>query len=150
LPGQAFRDDRILSIGPVVPFTNKSEHSLRLFHRPVIYIQVYPDHFLARAIGENRTIRWDCLSLDNRRCELKDFARIREVLRGIFKELKSGFSLRRSVALMHFIPEHYVPTQRELETLKRTAERAGISFCWMSKWETPHTDRELTDVFRML
>jgi hypothetical protein len=123
---------------------------MRLFHRPVIYIQVYPDHFLARTVGEERTIRRDCHSLDNRRGELEDFTRIREVLRGMFEELKPGFSLRRPVALMHFIPEHYVPTQRELETLKRTAERAGVSFCWISKWETPHTDRELIDVFRML
>lgn len=51
---------------------------------------------------------------------------------------------------MHFIPEHYVPTPHEVKSFKRAAERAGVSFCWISRWETPHTDEELTNVFRML
>ena len=126
------------------------ERTVQLFRRPFIYIQVYPDHFNARVVGEGRTIRRDCHALDNRRAELQDFSRIKEVLRSMVKELTPGFSLRRPVGLMHFIPEHYVPTQRELETFKKTAERAGISFCWMSKWETPHTDRELLNVRRAL
>ena len=59
------------------------------------------------------------------------------------KELTPEFSFRRPVALMHFVPEHYVPTQAELTGFKRAAERAGVSFCYLSKWETPHTDQEL-------
>ncbi len=51
---------------------------------------------------------------------------------------------------MHFVPEHYVPTQTELELFKKTAERAGVSFCWMSKWETPHRNRELELVWSAL
>jgi len=119
---------------------------VKFFHRPLIYIQVHPDHFTARVVGEGRTIRRDCHALDNRRGELKDLSRVRATLRSIVKELAPGFSLRRPVGLMHFVPEHYVPTQSELERFKKTAERAGFSFCWLSKWETPHTDRELKEV----
>ncbi|WP_447937034.1 hypothetical protein [Thermomonas fusca] len=123
---------------------------MQLLRRPFIYIQVYPDHFTGRVVSESRSVRRDCYALNNRRSELKDFSRIRESLRSLIKELSPGFSLRRPVGLMHFIPEHYVPTQHELEAFKKTAERAGVSFCWMSKWETPHTDQELEEVRRAL
>lgn len=116
---------------------------MSFFRRPLIYIQVHPDHFLARVVGEGRSIRRDCHSLDNRRGELKDFSRIRSTLRSIVKELAPGFSLRRPLAVLHFVPQHYVPTPHELSMFKQVAERAGISFCLLSKWETPHTDREL-------
>jgi hypothetical protein len=118
--------------------------------RPIIYIQVYPDHLMARALGGERSIRRDCHALDNRRGPVKDFSPIRLLLKEMVRELAPGFSLRRPTALMHFIPEHYTPSQEELEQFKRTAERAGVSFCWMSKWETPHTDKELTDFFGAL
>lgn len=123
---------------------------MRLFHRPIIYARVYQDHFLARGVGESRTIRRDCHSLENRQGELKDFTRIRETLRELFRELAPDFSLRKPVGLMHFIPEHYVPTPHEVKSFKRAAERAGVFFCWISRWETPHTDEERTNVFRML
>ncbi len=119
---------------------------MKFFHRPLIYIQVHPDHFTARVVGEGRTIRRGCHALDNRRGELKDFSRVKETLRSMIKELAPSFSLRRPVGLMHFIPAHYVPTQTELERFKKTAERAGFSFCWLSTWETAHTDEELKKV----
>ena len=86
----------------------------------------------------------------NRQGELKDFTRIREMLRELFRELAPDFSLRKPVGLMHYIPEHYVPNPHEVKSFKRAAERAGVSFCWISRWETPHTDEELTNVLRML
>jgi hypothetical protein len=123
---------------------------MKFFRRHFIYLQVFPDHFTGRALGEKRTIRRDCHSLDNRRGEIKDFSRIRDTLRSMFNELSPGMSLRRPVALMHFVPKHYTPTQKELELFKKTAERAGVSFCWLSKWESPHTDAELELVWRAL
>ncbi|KGQ20607.1 hypothetical protein LF41_1144 [Lysobacter dokdonensis DS-58] len=123
---------------------------MKFFRRHFIYVQVFPDHFTGRVLGDKRTVRRACHSLDNRRAEIKDFSRIRDPLRSMFKELSPGFSLRRPVALMHFVPSHYVPTQAELEGFKKTAERAGVSFCWMSKWETPHTDSELELVWQAL
>jgi hypothetical protein len=117
-----------------------------VLRKRILYIHVYPDHFFGRVVGEDKRARRDCHALDNRRGELKDFTRIRETLRSLVKELTPGFSLRKPTALMHFIPEHYKPSQRELQLFKRTAERSGISFCWMSKWETQHTDRELKNV----
>ena len=122
----------------------------QVFRRRIIYIQVFPDHFAARVVNEELRARRDCHALDNRRGELKDFSRIRQTLKALVKELTPGFSLRRPTALMHFVPDHYKPSQKELELFKKTAERSGISFCWISKWETPHTDRELENVFRAL
>ena len=121
-----------------------------MFRRRILYIQVFPDHFAGRVLNEDLRARKDCHALDNRRGEIQDFTRIRETLKSLVKDLAPGFSLRKPTALMHFIPEHYQPTQRELELFKKTAERCGISFCWISKWETPHTDSELTNVFRAL
>ena len=121
-----------------------------MFRRRILYIQVFPDHFAGRVVNEDRRVRRDCHALDNRRAELEDFTRVRETLKSLVKELTPSFSLRKPTALMHFIPDHYRPSQKELELFKKTAERAGISFCWLSKWETPHTDRELTNVFSAL
>lgn len=123
---------------------------MKLLRRDFIYIQVFHDHFTGRVLGEKRTIRRACHSLDNRTAEIQDFSRIRETLKSMYKELSPGFSLRRPVALMHFVPSQYVPTQKELELFKKTAERAGVSFCWLTKWESPHTDGELELVWKML
>ncbi|MDX5299507.1 MAG: hypothetical protein LPK85_11235 [Gammaproteobacteria bacterium] len=123
---------------------------MKFLRRRLIYVQVFPGHFTGRVLGDKRTIRRDCHSLDNRHAEIKDFARIKDSLRSIFKELSPGVSLRRPIALMHFIPEHYAPTPTELKMFKKTAERAGVSFCWISKWETPHTDRELELLWHVL
>jgi hypothetical protein len=120
-----------------------------VFRKRILYIQVFPDHLMGRVVGEDRRTRRDCHALDNTRGD-PDFSRIRETLKSLVKELAPGFSFRRPTALLHFIPEHYQPTQRQLELFKSTAERSGISSCWLSKWETPNTDRELTNVFRAL
>jgi hypothetical protein len=116
----------------------------------VLYIQVYPDHFSARVVGGDRSIRKDCNALDNTRGELSDFERPRLALKELIHELVPGFSFRKPVALMHFIPEHYTPTQEEVASFKKTAERAGVSFCWISKWETPHTNSELENLAHAL
>ena len=121
-----------------------------MFRRRILYIQVFPDHFAGRVLNEDRGVRRDCHALDNRRGELKDFTRVRKALKSLVQDLAPDFSLRKPTALMHFIPDHYHPSQKELELFKKTAERAGISFCWLSKWETPHTDSELRNVFGAL
>ena len=120
-----------------------------MFRKRILYIQVFHDHLMGRVVGEDRRVRRDCHALDNTRGD-PDFSRIREALRSLVEELAPGFSLRRPKALLHFIPEHYQPTQHQLELFKSTAERSGISQCWLSKWETPNTDRELANVFRAL
>jgi len=120
-----------------------------VFRKRILYIQIFPDHFMGRVVGEDRRARRDCYALDNSRGD-PDFSRIRETLSSLVKELAPGLSLRKPVALLHFIPEHYQPTQSQLDLFKKTAERSGISLCWLSKWETANTDRELTNVFRAL
>ena len=112
-------------------------------------MQLFSDHFIGRVVGEDKSARRDCHALENSRGD-PDFSRIRETLSSLVKELALGFSLRKPAALMHFLPEHYQPTQRQLELFKSTAERSGISFCWLSKWETANTDKELANVFRAL
>lgn len=114
-----------------------------MFRRPMLYIQVFPDHFAARVVGEDRKVRKDCHALDNRCSELSDFERPRQALKEIVRELTPGIRFRKPMALMHFIPQHYTPTQREVAAFKKTAESAGVSFCWISKWKTPHTNAEL-------
>ncbi len=104
---------------------------------------------MGRVVGEDKRARRDCHALDNSRGD-PDFARVRETLKCLVKDLAPGFSLRKPVALMHFIPDHYQPTQHQLEQFKRAAERSGVSFCWLSKWETANTDSELESVFRVL
>ena len=121
-----------------------------MFRKRILYIQVFPDHFAGRALNGDLRVRRDCYSLDDRRGEIDDFTRIRETLKSLVKELTPGFSLRKPWALMHFRPEVYQPTQKEMALFKESAERSGISFCFFSKWETPHTDSELTDVFGAL
>ena len=120
-----------------------------MFRRRILYIQVFPDHFLGRVVGEDKRARRDCHALDNSRGD-PDFSQIRGTLSALVKELAPGFSLRKPTALMHFIPEHYQPTQRQLELFKSTTERSGISLCWLSKSETANTDQELANVFRAL
>ena len=122
---------------------------MKVFRKSILYIQVFPDHFAARVVGEDKRVRRDCHALDNARGD-PDFSKIRETLRSLVKDLVPGFSLRKPTALLHFIPAHYQPTQRQLELFKSTAERSGISPCWLSKWESPNTDRELANVFRAL
>ena len=120
-----------------------------MFRKSILYIQVFPDHFAARVVGEDKRVRRDCHALDNAHGD-PDFSKIRETLRSLVKDLVPGFSLRKPTALLHFIPAHYQPTQRQLELFKSTAEQSGISPCWLSKWDSPNTDRELANVFRAL
>ncbi|MDH5821990.1 hypothetical protein QFW77_03145 [Luteimonas sp. RD2P54] len=120
-----------------------------MFRKRNLYLLVFRDHFMGRVVGEDRRARRDCHALDNTRGD-PDFSRVGKALKSLVEDLAPGFSLRKPTALLHFIPEHYAPTQRQLALFKRTAERSGISRCWLSTWETPNTDRELAVVFRSL
>lgn len=120
---------------------------MRLLERKILYIQVHQDHFLARVSGGDRTIMRRCHALGNRRHPVTDFEKIRHCLKGLVKELVPGPSLRKPWALLHFIPADYAVTQPELVGFKAVAERSGIGFCFLSKWETPHTDQELAQIF---
>ena len=120
-----------------------------MLRKRILYIQVFPDHFMGRVVGEDRRARRDCHALDNSRGD-PDFSRVREALTSLVKELAPGFSFRRPTALLHFNPEHYQPTEAQLDLFMRTAERSGISFCWLSKWEVANSDQELANVFRAL
>ena len=116
--------------------------------RPIIYVQVHQDHFLARVVGDDRTIRRQCHALRNTDRPLSDFDKVRSCLESLFKELRPRFSLLKPWALLHFVPEHYAVTQPELAGFKTAAERAGVGACFLSKWETPHTDVELLPLFQ--
>ncbi len=120
-----------------------------MFRRQSLYIQVFVDHFNARVVGEDIRKQSACHALDNSSAD-PDFSRVGEALKALVNDLRPHFSLRRPVAVLHFIPAHYRPTDHQLKLFKSTAERSGISFCWLSKWPTPHTDTELANVLRTL
>lgn len=66
---------------------------MRIFRRQLIYVRVHQDHFIARVVGGDRTIRRQCHALGNRAGPIKDFSSIRPLLKAIFSELLPGFSL---------------------------------------------------------
>ena len=121
---------------------------MKFLKRKILYIQVHQDHFVARVVGGDRTIRRQCHALGNEQHPVTDFGKIRACLRPLIKELAPGFSLLRPWALLHFIPDQYAVTQPELAGFKMAAERSGVGFCFLSKWETPHTDQELIPLFQ--
>ena len=120
---------------------------MKFLKRKIIYIQAHQDHFLARVVGGDRTIRRQCHALDNTQSPITDFEKVRTCLQPLIKELVPGFSLLRPWALLHFIPNQYAVTQPEMVEFKKAAERSGVGFCFLSKWETPHTDKELIPLF---
>ena len=122
---------------------------MKLFRRQLIYVQVHQDHFLARSVGDGRTIRRQCHALGNRAGEIKNFSTIQPQLRSVFSELKSGFSLLRAWGLLHFDPVEYPITKEELAGFKKMAERSGVGFCWLSTWEEPHLDKDLITMFQL-
>ncbi|WP_411851516.1 hypothetical protein ACLB90_02755 [Stenotrophomonas sp. LGBM10] len=117
-----------------------------IFQRQLIYVQVHQDHFIARAVGGDRTIRRQCHSLGNGAGPVRDFSRIRSQLKAIFSELKSGFSFLKPWALLHFDPVEYPVTKEELAAFQTVAMRSGVSFCFLSTWEQHHEDKDLLDM----
>lgn len=120
---------------------------MKIFRRQLIYVQVHQDHFIARAVGGERTIRRQCHALGNRAGPIRNFSTIRSQLKAIFSELKSGFSLRRPWALLHFDPVEYPITKEELAEFQKVAVRSGVSFCWLSTWEQHYKDKDLLTIF---
>ena len=116
---------------------------MKLLRRQLIYVQAHQDHFTARVVGGDRTIRRQCHSLANRSSPIKDFSRIQPCLSEVFSELKPKFSLLRPWGLLHFVPSEYPVTQTELVEFKKVAESSGVAFCFLSTWEEPHQDKEL-------
>ncbi|WP_312320451.1 hypothetical protein [Stenotrophomonas sp.] len=122
-------------------------HGMRIFRRQLIYVRVYQDHFIARAVGGDRSIRRQCHALGNRRGPIKDFSTIRDQLKAIVAELKSGFSLLRPWVLLHFDPVEYPISKEELAAFQKVAMRCGVNFCWLSTWEHRHEDKDLLNIF---
>lgn len=119
---------------------------MKIFRRQLIYVQVHQDHFIARAVGGDRTIRRQCHALGNRAGSIRNFSTIRSQLKEIFSELKSGFSLVKPWALLHFDPVEYPITKEELADFQKVAVRSGVSFCWLSTWEHQHEDMDLLTI----
>jgi len=66
---------------------------MRIFRRQLIYVRVHQDHFIARVVGGDRSIRRQCHALGNCVGPIKDFSTHRPQLEEIFSELTLGFSL---------------------------------------------------------
>lgn len=121
---------------------------MRIFRRQLIYVQVQQDHFTARSVGGGRTIRRQCHALGKHAGSVRDVSAIRLQLKAIFSELKSGFSLLRPWALLHFDPVEYPITKEELAEFQTMAMRSGVSFCFLSTWEHHHEDKDLLAMFK--
>lgn len=59
---------------------------MRIFRRQLIYVQVHQDHFIARLVGGDRTIRRQCHALGNRAGSIKDFSILRPQIKAIFSD----------------------------------------------------------------
>ncbi|WP_422506034.1 hypothetical protein [Stenotrophomonas sp. GZD-301] len=109
---------------------------------------MHSDHFIARAVGGDRTIRRQCHALGNGAGPVRDFSPIRSQLKAIFSKLKSGFSFLKPWALLHFDPVEYPITKEEITAFQTVALRSGVSFCFLSTWEQHHEDKDLLTMFR--
>lgn len=125
-----------------------AEKGMKIFRRQLIYVQVHQDHFMARVVGGDRTIRRQCHALGNRAGAIKDFTTLGPQLKAIFSELTPGFSLVKPWALLHFDPVEYPVTKEELAGFQKAAMRSGVSFCFLSTWEQRHEDNDLMDMFK--
>lgn len=121
---------------------------MRFFRRQLIYVQVHQDHFIARVVGGDRTIRRQCHALGNRVGPIKDFSILQSQLKANFSELLPGFSLVKPWGILHFDPVEYPVTKEELDGFQKAAMRSGVSFCFLSTWEQRHEDRDLLEMFK--
>jgi len=125
-----------------------TKEGMRISRRQLIYVRVRQDHFTARVVGGDRTIRRQCHALGNRAGSVRDISAIQPQLKAIFSELKSGFSFFKPWGLLHFDPVEYPVTKQELADFQTAAVRSGVSFCWLSTWEGAHEDKDLLSIFK--
>lgn len=121
---------------------------MKIFRRQLIYVQVHQDHFIARAVGGDRTVRRQCHALGNRAGAIRDFSTIQPKLKEVFSELLPGFSFFKPWALLHFDPVEYPITRDELIGFQKVALRSGVSFCFLSTWEQRHEDKDLLGMLK--
>ena len=121
---------------------------MRIFRRQLIYVQVHQDHFIARLVGGDRTIRRQCHALGNHAGPINDFSTLQPQLKAIFSELLPGFSLVKPWGILHFDPAEYPVTKEELAGFQKAAMRSGVSFCFLSTWEQRHEDKDLLEMFK--
>ncbi|MRI41207.1 hypothetical protein D5301_02985 [Stenotrophomonas sp. MH181796] len=121
---------------------------MKIFRCQLIYVQVHQDHFIARVVGGDRTIRRQCHALDNRAGPIKDFSTLQPQLKAIFSELLPGFSFVKPWGILHFDPVEYPVTKEELAGFQKAAMQGGVSFCFLSTWEQRHEDKDLLEMFK--
>ncbi len=121
---------------------------MKILRRQLIYVQVHRDHFVARVVGGDRTLRRQCHALGNGTGPVRDFSTLQPQLKAIFSELTPGFSFIRPWALLHFDPVEYPVTKEELAGFQKAAMQSGVSFCFLSTWEQRHEDKDLLEMFK--
>lgn len=121
---------------------------MKIFRRQLFYVQVHQDHFIARVVGGDRTIRRQCHALGNRAGAIRDFSNFQSKLKEVFSELMPGFSFFKPWALLHFDPVEYPITRDELVGFQKVALRSGVSFCFLSTWEQRHEDKDLLGMLK--
>ena len=95
--------------------------------RKLIYIQVYPGHFVARVYGGGEAIRRECNGLAHPRTLAGDFFAIQKGLRDIFDQLSTPWmKIVKPCALLHLVPRAEGGyTNIELRAFKEAVESSG-------------------------
>ncbi len=104
-----------------------------MFRRKVIYVQVHAGYFIARLIGDSRSVRRECQALAHPRTLAGDFTQIQAALASVFKEFWGPqMWLLKPHALIHLVPKvEGGYTNIELRAFKEAAECAGAKMSWM-------------------
>ncbi|MBF6023972.1 hypothetical protein [Lysobacter niastensis] len=117
--------------------------------RPLIYIQVYRGHFIAKHLGNGKTIRRECAGLDHPRTLMGDFQKVQDSFAAVLKELLPPVNLLKPKGLVHLVPAYEGGyTNVETRAFKEAGEMAGVNFAFLSTQDRPHTDSEVLEVLR--
>jgi hypothetical protein len=117
--------------------------------RPLIYVQVYRGHFIAKRIGNGKTVRKECVGLEHPRTLMGDITKVEESFSAALKELVPTIRLLKPKGLVHLLPVYEGGyTNVELRAFKEAGELAGINFAFLSTLDRPHTDAEILQALR--
>ena len=115
--------------------------------RPLIYIQVYRGYFIAKHLGNGKSVRKECVGLEHPRTLMGDFHKVQESFAVALKELLPWINFLKPKGLVHLMPIYEGGyTNVETRAFKEAGEMAGINFAFLSTLDRPHTDSEILEV----
>jgi hypothetical protein len=117
--------------------------------RPLIYIQVHRGYFIAKHLGNGKTLRMECAGLNHPRTLMGDFHEVQRSFEAALKELLPPIRLLKPKGLVHLVPAYEGGyTNFQTRAFKEAGEMAGINFAFLSTQDRPHTDSEVLEVLQ--